>query len=118
MALKAFGYDVSNVLITINVNCATGQLIYTNGKIITMNLIQNRCPGFAIGAVGDNGFLHQRIDFDENVYLAGIRSFTRMFKTGEEPEPYEHILKTVKVLEALEKSAKSGSIENVEPHED
>lgn len=113
MALKVFGYDVSNVLITKNGNGATGQLIYSDGKIITMNLIQNGCPGFAIAAVGEKGFLHEKIDFDENMYLAGIKSFTKMFKTGKEPEQYAHILKPVQILEALEKSVKSGKLEKV-----
>jgi len=36
-----------------------------------------------------------------------------MFKTGIEPESYEHMLKPVQVLEALERSVKSGLIEKV-----
>ena len=82
MALKAFGYNVSRVLITKNVNGATGQLIYSDGKIVTMNLIRNGCPGFAIAAVGEKGILHGKIDFEENMYLTGIKSFTKMFRTG------------------------------------
>jgi hypothetical protein len=78
-----------------------------------MNLIQNGCPGFAITAVGEKGFLHEKIDFDENMYLAGIKAFTKMFKTGKEPEQYAHILKPVQILEALENSVKSWKLEKV-----
>lgn len=62
----------TSVLITKNVNGATGQLIYNDGKIVTMNLIRNGCPGFAIAAVGEKGFLHEKIDFDENMYLEAV----------------------------------------------
>jgi len=36
-----------------------------------------------------------------------------MFKTGEQPMTREQILRPVQVLEALEKSVKSGKVEKV-----
>ncbi|MCD4824068.1 MAG: Gfo/Idh/MocA family oxidoreductase [Phycisphaerae bacterium] len=113
MALLAFGYNVSSVLLTKNRNGSTGQLLYSDGRIVTMNLIKEGCPGFAISAVGNKGTLHKAIAFDKNAFLNGITMFTKMFKTGEEPFKYGDILKSVLVLEALEKSVKSGKIEKV-----
>jgi len=113
MALKAFGYNVSKVVITKNGNGATGQLIYSDGKIVAMHLIKKNCPGFAITAVGSRRTLHREIGFDKSPYLTGIKIFTKMFINGIEPELHEHILKPIKILEAMERSIKSGQIEKV-----
>ena len=113
MVLKAFGYNVTKALITKNGNGATGQLIYSDDKIVTMHLIKESCPGFAITAVDIKQTLHREIGFDKNIYLTGVRKFTKMFKNGIEPERHEHMLKPVKILEAMERSIKSGQIEKV-----
>ena len=113
MVLKAFGYNVTKALITKNGNGATGQLIYSDDKIVTMHLIKESCPGFAITAVDIKQTLHREIGFDKNIYLTGVKKFTKMFKNGIEPERHEHMLKPVKILEAMERSIKSGQIEKV-----
>ncbi len=113
MVLVALGYNVSSVLITRGGNGSTGQLIYSDGKIVTMNLIKKGCTGFAMAAMGTKGGIHQAITSDKSGYLSGIREFTNMFKTGKEPVKHEHMLKPVRVLEALERSAKSGRRERV-----
>lgn len=113
MALVAFGYNVSSVLVTKNGNGATAQLMYSDGKIVTMDCVKEGCPGFGLAAVGEKGTLCQEVKFDANIYLGGIREFTKMFKTGVEPVKYEHMLKPVQVLEALETSVKTGQVEKV-----
>ena len=50
---------------------------------------------------------------DENPYLSGVRVFTKMFRTGEEPLTEEQMLTPVVVLEALQRSVKSGEVEKV-----
>ena len=113
MVLHAFGYNVSSVLISSNGNGSTGQLLYSDGKIVTMNLIKEGSHGFAIAATGTENSIHQAITNDKNNYLTGIKVFTTMFKTRKEPVKYEHILKPVLILEALERSIKSKQIEKV-----
>ena len=115
MALNAFGYDVTKVSVTRNGNgnVATGQLFYPDGKVVTMNLIKSGSPGFAIGAVGTEGHLFQPITYDKNTYLSGIKTFTRLFRTGEEPIEHKNILKPVQVLEAMQRSVKSAKPEKV-----
>jgi len=114
MVLHAFGFGVKAVLVMRNGQDATGQLIYRNGLIVTMALIKEGAPGFGIGAVGEDGAHHVPIKMDRNPYLNGVKTFTKMFRTGVEPLPYEHMLRPVQVLEALEKSVKSGKVEKVE----
>lgn len=112
-ALHAFGYNVSRVLLTRNGNGATGQLIYTDGKIVTMNLIREGAPGFQISAACTDALVHQKLTFDKSTYLTGVKCFMKMFHTGEEPLTREQMIKPVQVLEALESSLKSGKIEKV-----
>lgn len=113
MVLKAFGYNVKKVLVTKNGNGATGQLMYPEGKIVTMHLMKEGCPGFGIGVIGREKTIHQQVVFDKNQYLTGIKTFCKMFKTGKQPESVDEMLIPVKVLEALERSVKSRKIEKV-----
>ncbi|OHB60115.1 MAG: hypothetical protein A2Y12_09210 [Planctomycetes bacterium GWF2_42_9] len=114
MALHAFGYDVEKVLVVKNDKNAIGQLFYKNGKTIVLNLIESGCSGFSITAAGDKGNIHEVISFDKEMFLPGIKKFTAMFKSKVEPLSYQQILKPVQVLEAMEKSIKSGKSEKVQ----
>jgi predicted dehydrogenase len=113
MVLVAFGYDVEAVRMTRNGDNATGQLLYQDGKIVTMDLIKAGAPGFGIHAVTNEGVVSKSIKMDANIYLGGIRTFIKMFRTGKEPVPAEQMLRPVAVLEALQKSQKSGKAERV-----
>lgn len=113
MALKCFGIDVEKVLVTKNGDVATGQLLYSDGRIVTMNLIKQGYSGFAIGAAGEKGEICEKLKMDSNTYLAGVKKICKMFKTGQEPYTVEEMLKPVQVLEALQKSVKFGKVERV-----
>jgi len=112
--LHAFGYDVKAVLVTKNGRNAVGQLMYPSGLVATMALIKEGSPGFGMAAVGTEGAFSMPIKGDKSPYLNGVKTFTTMFKTGKEPLSYEQMLRPVQVLEALEKSVKSGKVEKVE----
>ena len=111
--LTAFGYDVKAVLVTKNGQNATGQLFYPSGLIATMALIKEGCHGFGMSAVGEKGAISMPLKGDKNPYLKGVQTFAAMFRSGKEPLTHEQILRPVQVLEALEKSVKSGKIEKV-----
>lgn len=113
MALMAFGYDVKSVLITKNGNGATGQLMYTDGKIVTMNLVKEGAPRFGISAIGSEKAIHSNLPMDKSPYLSGVKTFCAMFKSRVEPIPHDLILRPVQVLDALARSKKSGQIEKV-----
>ncbi|MEA3364967.1 MAG: Gfo/Idh/MocA family oxidoreductase [Candidatus Hydrogenedentes bacterium] len=113
MALMAFGYNVNSVLITKNGNGATGQLLYADGKIVTMNLIKEGAPRFGISAIGSEGAIQSKLPMDKSPYLNGAKTFCEMFKTRVEPIPHELILRPVQVLDALARSKQSGQIEKV-----
>jgi len=113
MALEAFGYDVKAAQITKNGQDATAQLLYPSGLIVTMNLVKEGCPGFGMSALGEKGVLCKPIDRDKSPYQTEVGMVIKMFKTGVEPYTHEQVLKPVQVLEALEKSVKSGKVEKV-----
>jgi predicted dehydrogenase len=114
LALVAFGYEVTAVQVVRGPNVTLGRLLYDSGLTVTMHLIKSGGKGFSVAAVGGNGYASQMLTSDKNSYLAGIRRFTRVFKTGEEPLTDAQMLKPVQVLEALEKSVASGAVEKVE----
>ena len=78
-----------------------------------MHFIKEGTHQFGISAIGTEKTVARQIVIDKSMYLTGIKRFTKMFKTGIEPESYEHMLRPIQVLEALERSVKSGQIEKV-----
>ncbi|HOF39752.1 MAG TPA: Gfo/Idh/MocA family oxidoreductase [Candidatus Hydrogenedentes bacterium] len=113
MTLMAFGYDVKSALITKNGNGSTGQLLYRDGKIVTMNLVKEGAPGFGISATGSEKSIHSSLPMDKSPYLAGVKTFCGMFKTRVEPISHDFLLRPVQVLDALARSKKSGRMEKV-----
>jgi len=113
MALSAFGYDVYKVFATQNKKNATAQMFYNDGKTITLNLIESGCNSFSITAVGNKGIVHKNISFDKEMYLSGIRKFTRMFETKVEPLTHKQLLKPVEILEAIQKSIQTGQYQKI-----
>jgi predicted dehydrogenase len=73
-----------------------------------MNLVGGGSAPFHMSAIGAKGRVDMAVVSDESQYLAGIRDFVRMFKTGKTPETLESMLGPVAVLEALEKSVGTG----------
>ena len=115
IALHLFGEDVSSVLVTRNRDkkCTTGQLLYSDGKIVTLAFLHSQGGRFAMMAAGANGLLCRQLKYDKNIYLAGIRTFTRMFRTGVEPVTHDRILKPIRILEALNRSMRSKQTEKI-----
>lgn len=113
MALMAFGYNVKSVLLTANGNGATGQLLYSDGKIVTMNLVKEKAPGFGISAIGAKKTIYSNLPYDKSPYLTGVKTFCKMFKTRCEPIAHDLILRPVEVLDALARSLKSRKVEKV-----
>lgn len=110
--LKAFSPGIEAVQVVKagrgNPNAVAVMTCRGGGPIITMHCIQEGRSTFAFRAVGTKG----RVDYvhrsDEDPYLAGVRKFLRMFRTGRMPHTAAEILEPIAVLEALAKSARTG----------
>jgi predicted dehydrogenase len=105
MVLRLAGYEVSQVQLV----CGTkknhvANLFYRNGAVATMNLVGQGETPFHLSVVGARGRVDQYIEFDESMYLAGIRDFVRVFRSGRTRETVQSMLGPVAVLEAMEKS--------------
>lgn len=63
---------------------------------------------------GEKESHHSTLGWDSNVYLAGIRTFCRMFETKKEPLPPSSYLRPVAVLAAMQRSFDTGEPVDVE----
>jgi predicted dehydrogenase len=106
LILQAVGFNVTHAQLNKGKVNSTATLFYDSGLVATMNLIKEKGAGFHFSAVGEQGRVDKLIVSDKNPYLAGIREFTTMFKTGRSKSTRESMLGPVAVLEALEKSLK------------
>ena len=117
MLVAAFGQDVAAAAVTRRPESksATATLFFQSGLVASMLLCEQGSMGFQMCATTDSGPVAAKIVSDADPYLAGIKTFVRMFKTGKEPLDHARILTPVAVLEALEKSVKTGKVVAVEP---
>ena len=105
MLLRIIGYDFCGGRVTKGrKNNHTATVLFRSGAVATLNLIGGGSPEFHLSAIGEKGRVDGVVSFDDSMYLAGVKDFVRMFKTGKTEETRETILGPVSVLEGLEKS--------------
>ncbi len=112
MLLEAFGIDVVAVAVdrARRGGSAVASMFFRGGLVASIHCLRNGSTGFQISAATDAGCVSAKLASDPNPYLAGIRRFCKMFKTGKEPLPHKRFLAPIAVLEAMEKSAKTGKL--------
>jgi len=91
----------------------TATVWFAGGLVATMNLVAGKCPGFHVTAVGEKGCLARKIEYDRKTYLTGIRSFVSMFRGGRPLYGAREVLAPIAILEALDKSLRTGRREKV-----
>ena len=110
--LKAFGPGIGDVELVKaargNPNAVAVLRYRDGGPIVSMQCVAEGKIGFTFRASGTKGTVDYTSVGDQNPYLAGVRKFVRMFRTGKEPFTAAEILEPVAVLEALAKSIKTG----------
>jgi predicted dehydrogenase len=108
--VEAFGTDVSAVTVTRapRGKDAVATLLFRSGLIATMHCLTGGQTGFQVTAFTDAGCVSAKLAPDADPYLSGIRRFCRMFQTGTEPLPHRRFLAPVVILEAMERSVRTG----------
>jgi len=110
--LKAFGPGIGAVQVVKasrgNPNAVAVMTYRDGGPIATMQLVKEGKYGFTFRAVGTKANVDYTHASDDDPYLAGVRKFLRMFRTGVEPYTAAEILEPIAVLEALAKAIRTG----------
>jgi len=102
--LDLLGTDVRDVSVRRYGSGGVAVLTFRHGAMAAMNCINNGNPTFHWSAVGERKVLDCALEFDSNPYLAGAKTFVRMFRTGREPYDHRRLLAPVAVLEAMARS--------------
>ncbi len=109
MLLRLLGHEVASAQVVRGRGANhVATLAYRDGTVASMNLIGAGHPAFHVSVVGEKGRIDREIAMDESPYLAGVKAFCRMFRTGRTEETTQSMLGPVAVLEALEKSLARG----------
>jgi len=110
--IELFGTDVDAVAVNRarKGKDAVATLFFRSGLVASMHCLTGGKTGFQISAATDAEALSVKLVSDANPYLTGIKTFCKMFKTGKEPLPHKRILAPIAVLEAMEKSIKTGKV--------
>lgn len=109
-----FGEDITEVKITRKDPHVTAALSFASGLFATAMFIKKGYYGWPLEVITDKGLLklESRIKSETGEQKA-YEDMVTMFRTGKEPRSHESILKTVAILEALEKSIASQNWEPV-----
>ena len=89
---------------------AVASLFWTSGVIGSMHCMLGRSTGFQVSVATSGGNLASDLAGDARPYLTGAKLFCKMFKTGVQPIDHKEILARIAVLEALNKSVKTGKV--------
>ena len=107
LMVELLGVEPLSVATQRNGKAFTAVVSYAGDLNVTISM-----PGgvkdFTVSAVGSNGLLQQPIVNDANPYRVTAGIFTRMFETGVEPFEDRRMLAPIAVLEAMQKSLKTG----------
>jgi hypothetical protein len=83
---------------------------YKDGPTVTHHLLKEWwAANFTAAAYGDDGAHHVALPWDEDLYIGGIRLFTGMFESRQEPFPPDDYLRPIAILEAIDQSLGTGS---------
>ncbi|MFC1452879.1 Gfo/Idh/MocA family protein [Verrucomicrobiota bacterium] len=102
--IELLGTEVDCVSLHRHGKGGLGVLTYRNGPVVTLHCVNNGSYAFHWSALGDKEVLDLTYASDQSPFLAGARTFLKMFRTGKEPLSHERMLAPVAVLEAMAKS--------------
>ncbi len=110
--LGLFGTEVKAVCVSKTARGADAvvSLFWKDGLTASLHCLMGYSAGFHITVATGAGPISARLQSDPDPYLAGVRIFCKMFRTGKEPLDHKRILAPVAVLEAMEKSVKTGKV--------
>ncbi|HUU26903.1 MAG TPA: Gfo/Idh/MocA family oxidoreductase [archaeon] len=100
---KVFGDDATAVRATRHGPLTTFQIEFESGNLVTVILSRE----WQIFYASDKGMQELKARFEVRDEMYMYSAIVRMFQTGEEPRTHESILRTVAVLEAMERSVLS-----------
>ena len=92
---------------------AVASLFWKSGVIGSMHCMLGRSTGFQVSVATSGGNVVSDLAGDARPYLTGAQLFCKMFKTGVQPIDHKDILARIAVLEALNKSVKTGKVTKV-----
>ncbi len=112
LMVELLGTNPQTALFIANRACSAAVITYPDDVTVTLSFAhpgERVCrKGFAMIAVGREGWLAEPAVPHPNQYAITTRLFTRMFRTGKEPFSDERMLAPIAVLDAVEKSLKTG----------
>lgn len=103
---ELFGTDLRDATAVKEGSRFSGIVRYASGLTVTIRMAA--VGGFSIAAVGAKGGFFAPVVYDKQMGLPVARIITRMFRTRKEPFSEARMLTPVAVLEALDRSIRSG----------
>ena len=116
MATKFLGVEPLEVTTARHGDDAVAVVAFKDGPIVTHHLLKEWwAANFTAAAYGDDGAHHTELPWDKELYIAGIRLFTRMFESRQEAFPPADYLRPIAILQAMDQSLGTGSPAVVPP---
>lgn len=110
--MAVFDENIKRVRVSRKGEDASATLIFSSGLQATVILSKGR-PPFEFAVVTDQG-VRRLVPQSTEESLTPYREIVQMFREGKEPRSHESLLRGIAILEALERSVKSDSWEEVE----
>ena len=100
------GYGARKVSAVARARHVLATVLFDGGRMAQLPILEGPAHTFHVTAHGTEGEVARRID-PGAAYLAGMKVFLKMVRTGKEPFTHDELLEPVKVLEAIDKSIRT-----------
>ena len=111
LMLEVFGNKVKSVRAADYDGSVIATVAYKTGAVVTLNIIDGARPAFDATAFGAKGTVRYDPGKGFAGYYYGMKVFLKMIRTGKPPIPYNDLVLSVRVLDAIQKSMDAGGRE-------
>jgi predicted dehydrogenase len=111
LMLEAFGNRVSAVRADDHDGSVIAAVGYKGGLVVTLNIIDGARPPFDAVAFGAKGTARYDRAGGFVGYYYGMQAILKMVRTGKPPIPYNDLVLSVRILNAIQKSMDRGGAE-------
>lgn len=110
--VELMGTEVESVLLQRHGENGVGTIFFSGGRIATLNCLEGEAV-FHWRACTEKAALSLPHQYDKEVYLPSTRVLYKLAQKGEVPWSKSRMLAPIAILQALDKSLRSGQVEKV-----
>lgn len=101
LALDLFREDVEHVTTTEQTYEIVSRIVFQDEEIVDLHFVKHGLEGFALEYYMHDQLIHEKIEFDTNMFQKPVEIMLNMFSSGIMPFDYGSLIRPIAVMEAI-----------------